>query len=276
MHFNCSYDNINFERGVTMKESIIVLHLRKTFILSKKQMRIEHAKENKRVAVNDISFTTYQGEIFGLLGPNGAGKTTTLRCISTLIKPDSGTITVNGFDVKDDIKVKKSICFLTNELKLEEQMTPTYAFDYYARFYDLPDAVIKERREKLFKIFGIEKFAEVKISDLSTGMKQKTSIVVSLVNDPDIIIFDEPTNGLDVLTAKLVTDYLLELKKAGKSIIISTHIMNLVEKICDRVGIIINGRMIACDTVENICNLSTNHDLEEVFFKLYQEEMKEE
>lgn len=276
MHFNCSYDNIIFERGVTMKESIIVLHLRKTFILSKKQMRIEHAKENKRVAVNDISFTTYQGEIFGLLGPNGAGKTTTLRCISTLIKPDSGTITVNGFDVKDDIKVKKSICFLTNELKLEEQMTPTYAFDYYARFYDLPDAVIKERREKLFKIFGIEKFAEVKISDLSTGMKQKTSIVVSLVNDPDIIIFDEPTNGLDVLTAKLVTDYLLELKKAGKSIIISTHIMNLVEKICDRVGIIINGRMIACDTVENICNLSPNHDLEEVFFKLYQEEMKEE
>lgn len=276
MHFNCSYDNINFERGVTMKESIIVLHLRKTFILSKKQMRIEHAKENKRVAVNDISFTTYQGEIFGLLGPNGAGKTTTLRCISTLIKPDSGTITVNGFDVKDDIKVKKSICFLTNELKLEEQMTPTYAFDYYARFYDLPDEVIKERREKLFKIFGIEKFAEVKISDLSTGMKQKTSIVVSLVNDPDIIIFDEPTNGLDVLTAKLVTDYLLELKKAGKSIIISTHIMNLVEKICDRVGIIINGRMIACDTVENICNLSPNHDLEEVFFKLYQEEMKEE
>ncbi len=276
MHFNCSYDNIIFERGVTMKESIIVLHLRKTFILSKKQMRIEHAKENKRVAVNDISFTTYQGEIFGLLGPNGAGKTTTLRCISTLIKPDSGTITVNGFDVKDDIKVKKSICFLTNELKLEEQMTPKYAFDYYARFYDLPDAVIKERREKLFKIFGIEKIAEVKISDLSTGMKQKTSIVVSLVNDPDIIIFDEPTNGLDVLTAKLVTDYLLELKKAGKSIIISTHIMNLVEKICDRVGIIINGKMIACDTVENICNLSPNHDLEEVFFKLYQEEMKEE
>lgn len=276
MHFNCFYDNINFERGVTMKESIIVLHLRKTFILSKKQMRIEHAKENKRVAVNDISFTTYQGEIFGLLGPNGAGKTTTLRCISTLIKPDSGTITVNGFDVKDDIKVKKSICFLTNELKLEEQMTPTYAFNYYARFYDLPDEVIKERREKLFKIFGIEKFAEVKISDLSTGMKQKTSIVVSLVNDPDIIIFDEPTNGLDVLTAKLVTDYLLELKKAGKSIIISTHIMNLVEKICDRVGIIINGRMIACDTVENICNLSPNHDLEEVFFKLYQEEMKGE
>lgn len=276
MHFNCSYDNINFERGVTMKESIIVWHLRKTFILSKKQMRIEHAKENKRVAVNDISFTTYQGEIFGLLGPNGAGKTTTLRCISTLIKPDSGTITVNGFDVKDDIKVKKSICFLTNELKLEEQMTPTYAFNYYARFYDLPDEVIKERREKLFKIFGIEKFAEVKISDLSTGMKQKTSIVVSLVNDPDIIIFDEPTNGLDVLTAKLVTDYLLELKKAGKSIIISTHIMNLVEKICDRVGIIINGRMIACDTVENICNLSPNHDLEEVFFKLYQEEMKGE
>lgn len=253
-----------------MKEKVIVKNLSKTFKLSKKQMKIDNTNESKKIAVDNISFTTYEGEIFGLLGPNGAGKTTTLRCISTLIKPDSGNITVNGYDIKDEINVKRNICFLTNELKLEEQMTPSYAFEYYAKFYGLSSEVIKLRKEELFTKFGIDKFAEVKYSDLSTGMKQKTSIVVSLVNDPDIIIFDEPTNGLDVLTAKLVTDYLLELKNKGKSIIISTHIFNLVEKICDRVGIIINGKMLLNDTLDNVLKQSDSNDLEDVFFNLYQ------
>lgn len=255
-----------------MTETIKVTNLMKTFTLSKKQMRIDNTKDNKKVAVNDISFSTYAGEIFGLLGPNGAGKTTTLRCISTLIKPDKGKIIVNDFDIKDDINVKKSLCFLTNELKLEEHMTPTYAFNYYANFYGLSEEVVTARRNNLFNRFGIDKFAEVKISDLSTGMKQKTSIAVSLVNDPKIVIFDEPTNGLDVLTARQVTDYLLELKAQGKTVVISTHIMNLVEKLCDRVGIIINGKMIMCDTVKNVCQLSNTNDLEEVFFNLYQKE----
>lgn len=254
-----------------MNYTVKVENLKKTFTLSRKQMRIDKTTINKKVAVNDISFMTYPGEIFGLLGPNGAGKTTTLRCISTLIKPDSGSITVNGYDISDEINVKRNLCFLTNELKLEEQMTPTYAFNYYARFYQLSDEVINKRRTELFNKFGIDKFAEVKISDLSTGMKQKTSIVVSLVNNPDIIIFDEPTNGLDILTARQVTDYLLELKEQGKTIIISTHIMSLVDKICDRVGIIIDGKMIVCDTIENVKKLSPNNDLEEVFFNLYKE-----
>lgn len=258
-----------------MKETIIVKDLKKTFLLSRKQMKIDKTTSNVKVAVDGVSFTTYSGEIYGLLGPNGAGKTTTLRCISTLIKPDSGSITVNGFDVKDEINVKRSICFLTNELKLEEQMTPNYAFEYYAKFYGLDQHTINERKEMLFTKFGIEKFKEVKYSDLSTGMKQKTSIVVSLVNDPDIIIFDEPTNGLDILTAKQVTDYLVELKELGKTIIISTHIMGLVDKICDRVGIIINGKMKINDTVENVKKLSSNNDLEEVFFNLYKEEVGE-
>ncbi len=256
-----------------MKETIIVSNLKKTFILSRKQMKIDKTTNNKKVAVNDISFKTYEGEIFGLLGPNGAGKTTTLRCIATLIKPDSGTITVDGLDICDEINIKKKICFLTNELKLEEQMTPTYAFNYYATFYGIDKETIEKRRKDLFNKFGIEKFSEIKYSDLSTGMKQKTSIAVSLVNDPDIIIFDEPTNGLDILTAKLVTDYLLELKKQSKTIIISTHIMNLVEKICDRVGIIINGKMKITDTIDNVKKLSPNNDLEEVFFNLYKEEI---
>lgn len=254
------------------KETIVVKDLRKTFTLSRKQMKIERTAVSRRIAVDGISFTTYQGEIFGLLGPNGAGKTTTLRCIATLIKPDAGSITVNNIDSKDEINVKRNLCFLTNELKLEEQMTPTYAFNYYARFYELTEEVIKERRQSLFNRFGIDKFAEVKIGDLSTGMKQKTSIAVSLVNDPEIIVFDEPTNGLDVLTARQVTDYLKELRDAGKTVIISTHIMDLVDRLCDRVGIIINGKMIMCDTIDKIKELSPNKDLEEVFFELYKKE----
>jgi sodium transport system ATP-binding protein len=131
-----------------------------------------------------------------------------------------------------------------------------------------PEEILK-RKEDLFKRFGVDKFQEVKVGDLSTGMKQKVSICVSLVHDPNIIIFDEPTNGLDVLTAKVVTDYLLELARQGKTVIMSTHIMNLAQKICDRIGIIINGKMVENDLLENVLNKYNTNDLEEVFFNLY-------
>jgi len=254
-----------------MKETITIKNLIKTFKLSKKQMHINRTKDSLKVAVNDISFATYPGEIFGLLGPNGAGKTTTLRCIATLIKPDSGEIIVDGHPWEDDVQIKKKIAFLTNELKLEEQFTPNYLYDYFSSFHEIAEDDVQKRKEMLFKKFGIDQFSEVKIGELSTGMKQKISIVVSLVHNPDIIIFDEPTNGLDVITAKTVTDYLMELRNEGKTIIISTHIMNLVEKICDRVGIIIDGKLSLCDRVENVLKKYPNTDIEGVFFKLYSE-----
>jgi len=259
-----------------MKETLVIKDLIKTFKLSKKQMKINRTKDPIKIAVNGLSFTTYQGEIFGLLGPNGAGKTTTLRCVSTLIKPDSGTIFVNGIDVSQEVAVKKKIAFLTNELKLEDQFTPNYLYDYFSRFHMLEEKVIQTRKQYLFKKFGIDKFSEVKIGQLSTGMKQKISIVISLVHDPEIIIFDEPTNGLDVITAKTVIDFLLELKEEGKTIIISTHIMNLVQKICDRVGIIIEGQLVLLDTVENVLNLNPESDIEEIFFNIYNEVHNEE
>lgn len=256
-----------------MKSSIKVEHLRKTFKLSKKQMKIDHAKDNVKIAVDDVSFEAYPGEIFGLLGPNGAGKTTTLRCISTLIKPDQGNIKLAGYDIKEDIEVKRRIGFLTNELKLEEQMTPNYAFTYFGKFYDLSNEEIETRKKELFTEFGVDKFAEVKIGDLSTGMKQKVSIVVSLVHDPEIIIFDEPTNGLDVLTARAITDYLQNLAKKGKTVIISTHIMSLAQKLCNRIGIIINGKMIVCDELVKVLEQYHSNDLEDVFFELYSKEV---
>lgn len=257
-----------------MEKSIEVISITKEYILSKKQMKLDKTTSKIKVAVSDLSFSVYKGEIYGLLGPNGAGKTTTLRCISTLISPTQGDIIVDGASVnKNAEEVRKKIAFLTSDLKLEEFFTPNYMFDYYSTLHHIEPSVIKERKEYLFDKFGINKFAEVKIGELSTGMKQKTSLAVSLCHNPDIIIFDEPTNGLDVLTSKIVTDFLLELKEKGKTIIVSTHIFSLIEKICDRVGIIINGKMVKED---NLTSLTKEKKLEDVFFDLYKESVGEE
>lgn len=261
-------------QDTTMEELVKVEDLCKTFQLSKKQQKIEKTNAKKKVAVDHLSFGTYRGEVFGLLGPNGAGKTTTLRMMSTLIKPDSGDVIIDGISVvKDADSVRRKIGFLTSELKLEEFFTPNYLFDFFAELHGVPSEVREQRKKKMFGRFGIDRFAEVKVSQLSTGMKQKVSLVISLVHDPEIIIFDEPTNGLDVITAKVVTDFLLELKEEGKTIIVSTHIFSLIEKICDRVGIIINGKMIVCDTVKN---LTAEKSLEDKFFDIYLETVGDE
>lgn len=252
-----------------MNEILQVEHLYKTFKLSRKQQKINKTNAKELVAVNDLSFTAYSGEVYGLLGPNGAGKTTTLRMISTLIKPDSGDAIVDGASIiKNSNEVRERIGFLTSELKLEDFFTPNYLFDFFSDLHHVEKSVALQRKQELFSRFGIDKFAEVKVGDLSTGMKQKVSLVIALVHDPNIIIFDEPTNGLDVITAKVVTDFLVDLKEHGKTIILSTHILSLAEKLCDRIGIIINGKMIKEDT---LANLTKEHSLEEEFFSLYHE-----
>lgn len=257
-----------------MEELLKVENLKKVFKLSSKQQKLERTKEKTKIAVNEISFEAYKGEVFGLLGPNGAGKTTTLRMLATLIKPDSGDAFINGTSlVKNPESVREKIGFLTSELKLEEFFTPNYLFDFFSELHKVPDDVRDERKKMLFELFGISKFAEVKVADLSTGMKQKISLAISIVHDPDIIIFDEPTNGLDVLTAKVVTDFIATLKEQGKTVIVSTHIFSLIEKVCDRVGIIIDGRMIQCDTLDNI---KDGLSLEDRFFEIYKENVKEE
>ena len=253
-----------------MRELLQVQDLTKTFQLSAKQQKLEKTKEKVRVAVNHLSFTAYEGEIFGLLGPNGAGKTTTLRLLATLIRPDSGDALVDGASVvREPGKVRGRIGFLTSELKLEDCFTPNYLF---AALHKVEPAVRDKRKKELFERFGIDRFAEVKVTNLSTGMKQKVSLVVSIVHDPDIIIFDEPTNGLDVLTAKVVTDFLQQLRDEGKTIIVSTHIFSLIEKLCDRVGIIISGKMIVCDTLDRVCG---GMSLEDRFFEIYKETVGE-
>ena len=243
--------------------------LKKTFKLSAKQQKLQKTKAKTIMAVDDLTFEAYEGEIFGLLGPNGAGKTTTLRILATLIKADEGEAIVDGSSVRTDpAAVRGKIGFLTSELKLEDFFTPNYMFDFFSKLHNIDPETSRRRKKELFEKFGVDEFAEVKIANLSTGMKQKASLVISIVHDPNIIIFDEPTNGLDVLTAKVVTDFLLELKAQGKTIIVSTHIFSLVEKICDRAGIILDGHMVVCDTLKN---LTAEKPLEDVFFDVYAE-----
>ena len=252
-----------------MEENAIVRAegLRKTFTLSQKQQKLEKTAEKRKVAVDGLSFSAYRGEIYGLLGPNGAGKTTTLRILSTLIRPDEGDAFVDGCSVlREGEKVRDKIGFMTSELKLEGFFTPSYLFDFFGAMHGVGKDALAARKQELFSRFGIDRFAEVKVSDLSTGMLQKVSLVVAIVHDPEVVIFDEPTNGLDVLTAKVVTDFLIELKNMGKSILLSTHIFSLVEKLCDRVGVIIDGRMAAEGTLEEICGGSS---LEDKFFEIY-------
>ena len=257
-----------------MEPILIAKGLRKTFTLSRKQQQIEKSTQKVKVAVDDLSFVANKGEIYGLLGPNGAGKTTTLRMLATLIRPDEGDAILDGISVvQNPDAVRSRIGFLTGELKLEDFFTPNYLFDFFADLHGVDPAVATARKAELFSKFGIDRFAEVKVANLSTGMKQKVSLVISVVHDPDVIIFDEPTNGLDVLTAKVVTDFLLELRERGKTVILSTHIFSLVEKLCDRVGIIINGRMVACDTLPAVCG---GMSLEDRFFDLYKAHVGEE
>lgn len=240
-------------------------------------MKEQKAKHNQKVAVDNINFTAKEGQIFGLLGPNGAGKTTTLRSIATLLKPTQGDIKVQGFDVVTDAKeVRRRIGFLTNELKLDTHFTPSYTMEFFGKLHSMEMEEIKRRTGELFEYFGITDFKDKKISELSTGMTQKLSIAVSVVHNPEVIIFDEPTNGLDIITARAVTNYLQELKEQGKLVIVSTHIMTVAEKLCDRVAIIIGGKKVADGTIPEILAQTGAKDLEDAFFELYKVNVGEE
>lgn len=228
--------------------------------------------ENKDiVAVNKLSFQVKRGEIYGLLGPNGAGKTTTLRILATLIKPDSGIIIMNGSKMSFE-EIRKRIGFLTDELHLEDCFSADFYYDYFGSLYGLSDEEIKQRKNEIFARLGINRFKDMKYGELSTGMKQKVSLAVSIVHNPEIIIFDEPTNGLDIVAAKTVVDFIKEMKKSGKTIILSTHIFSLVEDVCDRVGIINNGKMVE---VYDVPEILKNSSIEEKFFEVYKESSNE-
>jgi len=252
---------------LSMSAILSVLNLTKTFRLNRMQRKLANTADTRITAVDNLSFSVNEGEIFGLLGPNGAGKTTTMRIISTLINSDAGDVFVDGSSVKEyPLKVRRKIGFLSGDLKLDEFFTPTYLFDFFSALREVPKAETLERREKLFNHFGVNEYAHKKLAALSSGMKQKVAFIISIVHDPSIIIFDEPTNGMDLLASRTVTEFLLELKKQGKTIILSTHIFSLAEKICDQVGFIINGKLINSGPLNQI---AVNNNLEDAFFSIY-------
>lgn len=224
---------------------------------------------DKMVVIN-VSFKVEAGTIYGLLGPNGAGKTTLMQMTATLLKPTSGTITVCGMDtVREPLKVHSSIGFLTTEVKLDPMSTPNRLYELFYSLYDLPVEEFDKRKAASFDRFGITPFADKRIVELSTGMKQKISIAISLIHEPPVIVFDEPTNGLDILTSKQVTDYLLELKEQGRAIILSTHIFSLAEQLCDDIGILVDGRIVASGSSRELTEETQSANFEEAFFKLY-------
>jgi len=219
----------------------------------------------KVIAINDLNFTVNKGEIFGLLGPNGAGKTTTLRIISTILKPTSGDVVVEGVSVsKNPDGIKKIVGFLTGETRLYERLTPRETFYYFGRLYNMKDNEIEERIKNINLILKLEDIMDRRISELSDGMKQKVSIGRTIIHNPEVFILDEPLTGLDIFARRSVAKFIRRSKSEGKTILLSTHVMSEVEELCDSVGFLYKGKLLEvggkeeikkryeCDTIEKI------------------------
>lgn len=222
-----------------------------------------------KIAVDGIQFTVRPGEVFGLLGPNGAGKTTTLRMLCTVLKPSAGTASVAGFDVATQAsEVRRHVGFLSANTGVYDRMTAWEMVRYYGRLNEIPPDLLQERLNDLFTMLQMNDFRDVPGGKMSTGMKQKVSIARALVNDPPVLIFDEPTAGLDVLVQRAVLDNIRQLRGQGKTIVFSTHIMREVEKLCDRVAVMRRGKIVACGTLNDLREMYKQDDLEELFFTL--------
>jgi sodium transport system ATP-binding protein len=221
------------------------------------------------VAVDAVRFTVRPGEVFGLLGPNGAGKTTILRMLCTVLTPSVGTATVAGFDVVEQPgAVRQHVGFLSANTGVYDRMSAWEMVEYYGRLNQVPPDVLYPRMEELFATLQMTDFRSIRGGQLSTGMKQKVSIARALVNDPPVLIFDEPTAGLDVLVQRAVLENIKRLRGRGKTIVFSTHIMREVEKLCDRVAVMAKGKVVACGTLDELRTMYKQDDLEELFFAL--------
>jgi sodium transport system ATP-binding protein len=221
------------------------------------------------LAVDHISFETRAGEVFGLLGPNGAGKTTAMRILCTVLRPTEGTARVAGYDVRTEAsQVRQHIGFLSANTAIYDRMSAWELVEYFARLYGLRGELLQNRMEDVFATLQMNHFRDVLGAKMSTGMRQKVSIARAIVHDPPVLIFDEPTAGLDVLVARAVMQSIEQLRAMGKCILFSTHIMREAEKLCDRVAILSRGRVQACGTLSELRERYGQTDLEELFFQL--------
>jgi sodium transport system ATP-binding protein len=225
-------------------------------------------KRGKFHAVDGVSFTCKPGEIYGLLGANGAGKTTTLRMLATILRPTSGSAEIAGHTITSEPeKVRASIGFLSTATALYGRLSARELIEYFGRLYGLRGEPLKKRIDELSNTLGITEFAGVRCEKLSTGMKQRVSIARSVVHDPPVMIFDEPTSGLDVMAARSIVQFIRQCREQGKTVIFSSHIMSEVEKLCDRIGIIHNGKLLREGSLAELRAQSGLTDLEEIFVR---------
>lgn len=218
----------------------------------------------------DVSFEVRPGEVVGLLGENGAGKTTTLRMISTLLKPTSGTAIINGVDIlenPEEARGNLGILF-GGEVGIYDRLTARENIMYFARLNGMGHKEANERIKELINEFDMSEYIDRRVGKFSRGMKQKVSIARSIVHNPQVMLFDEPSTGLDVTAARLVQDFIIQCKKNNRSIVLSSHSMAEVEKLCDRIVVINKGRIVEEGTVEELKYKHSNTDMEEVFVKL--------
>jgi sodium transport system ATP-binding protein len=220
-------------------------------------------------AVDNVTFTCKPGQIYGLLGANGAGKTTTLRLLATILEPTGGTAIVCGHDVIDEPeKVRANIGFLSTATALYPRLTSQEMVEYFGRLNGLDEPILKRRVDEIFSRLHMNSFRDRRCDKLSTGMKQKTSIARTLIHDPHVMIFDEPTLGLDIMTARTIIEFIRECRDRGKTVIFSTHVMSEVEKLCDVIGVIHSGKLLAEGPLVELRDRHHEQDLEEIFVKI--------
>jgi len=226
-------------------------------------------KFGSKVAVNGISFTVHDGEIYGLLGPNGSGKSTTMKILSGILRPTRGRVLVGGINVaKDPIRVKEIVGYVPETPVLYESLTPSELFNFVGGIRGIPKDKLEDRVNYFVRAFEIEEYLEQFIGTLSFGTQQKVSLITALLHDPKILVMDESMNGLDPKSARILRELLIEFKRQGKSIVFSTHVLPLAEMICDRVGVIYQGNIIAEGTIEELKSKAHEENLEDVFLKL--------
>lgn len=224
---------------------------------------------SEKTAVDRVSFTVRPGDIYGLLGPNGAGKTTTLRMVSGLLRPTAGRVLIDDQDVTEQPeRVKRKIGYLTANTGLYARLTPLEVLQYFATLYDIPRHQAQARIAELVEMLEMDQYLKLRCGALSTGQKQRVNIARALIADPSILVLDEPTLGLDVLSNRLILDFIRTQADAGTAVLLSTHALDEIDTMCRRMGLIHNGRLIAEGELEVLKQQTGRTRLSEVFLHL--------
>jgi len=237
--------------------------LRKTF---------EDPERGTVEAVRELDLCCHRGEIYGLLGPNGAGKTTTLRMLSTILAPTAGSASIDGVDVTEDpLEARRRIGFLSNSTGLYPRLTARETLRYFGKLHGMQGEALEARIEELVETFDMLDYADGRCEGFSTGQKQKVSIARAVLHDPPVLILDEPTTGLDILASSAMIDFIESRREAGTCVLFSTHIMSEAERLCDRLGVIYHGRLLAEGTLEELAERTGEAYLDAIFMALVHE-----